>query len=134
MTGTGRALLLAVLALGPAACAGTGGGAHDQALDGRRYAVSLTPEGQSAMPDDLIFQNGTFESTVCTRAGFAKTTYATRLVAGGIAFDAQCDSPEFGHNDWHGVVAGDHVSGVVVRTPKNGGAPVKSAFSGDVAR
>jgi len=133
MTKCGRTLLVALLV---GACAGTGSesASRAQPLDGSKFAVSLVPDGQSAMKDELIFSDGKFESTVCTRAGFEKATYATRLVAGGVAFDAQCDSPESGHNEWHGVAQGDHISGTVVRTPKGGGTLISSTFSGDRER
>ena len=126
------ASVFAVL-LASAACS-SAGGAHARRLDGRSFVVSLVPEGQAPMKDDLIFADGVFESTVCTNAGFSKSAYSTHPVGGGTAFDVQCDSAEYGHNDWHGVVEGDHVAGTVVRTPKGGGAPVNSTFAGDAVR
>jgi hypothetical protein len=132
MTTAGKAFLVVVAAITAAGCGSTGG-AKAQPLDGKKFAVTLTPDGQAPMSDDLIFKDGVFESTVCTNAGFAKSAYSTRLVAGGVAFDVQCDSPEYGHNDWHGVAAGDHIEGTCVRTPKSGGAPIKSTFDGALA-
>ena len=123
---------LLAAALAPAAC-GSAPAPHSQPLDGSEFAVQLSAGG-SPMQDRLIFSDGIFESTVCTSAGFDKSTYSSRLVAGGTAFDVQCDSPAMGHNDWHGVVNGSHVEGTVVRTPKDGGAPIKSTFSGERTR
>lgn len=132
MTTAGKAFLVVFAAISAAGCGSTGG-AHAQPLDGKKFAVTLSSEGQAPMSDDLIFSDGVFESTVCTNAGFAKSAYTTRLVEGGVAFNVQCDSPEYGHNDWHGVAAGDHIEGTVVRTPKSGGTPIKSTFSGALA-
>ena len=128
-----NSFLVFAAAVAAAGCASTDG-TKPQPLDGRRFAVTLASEGQAPMSDDLIFKDGVFESTVCTNAGFAKAPYTTRLVAGGVAFDVQCDSPEYGHNDWHGLAAGDHIEGTVVRTPKGGGTPIKSTFAGAAAR
>ncbi len=129
----GRTILVVAAAVAAAGCGSTGG-ARKQPLDGKKFVVSLAAEGQAPMSDDLIFKDGVFESTVCTSAGFSKAPYTSRLVAGGVAFDVQCDSPEYGHNEWHGIASDDHVNGTVVRTPKGGGAPIRSTFAGDVAR
>jgi len=96
--------------------------------------VSLVGEGQAPVADDLVFSDGEFESALSTYAGFAKSPYSTRLVAGGIAFDSQCDNPERGRNEWHGVAADDRIEGTVVRTPKGGGAPIKATFTGERVR
>jgi hypothetical protein len=133
MRTTVNALWVVAAVFAATGCASPGG-ASPQPLDGRKFAVTLSAEGQAPMSDDLIFKDGVFESTVCTNAGFAKSAYTTRLVAGGVAFDVQCDSPEYGHNDWHGLATGDRIEGTCVRTPKNGGAPIKSTFSGAAAR
>jgi hypothetical protein len=118
--------------------ASQGGLLRADPLDGRTYAVTLRPEGTSdpgdVMTDRLVFADGLFESTLCTKAGFRSAPYATRMVAGGFAFDVECDSPTMGHTVWHGVADAAHVNGTVTRTAKDGDTPILSRFSGDILR
>jgi hypothetical protein len=106
-----------------------------QGLAGSTFRVALVPSGQAAMDDTLIFTPESFESTVCTKAGFSPAPYSTQVESDGrVTFTASCDSETYGHNDWRGTVVGDHIEGSCVRTPKSGGEPVRSTFSGDRAR
>ena len=99
---------------------------------GSVFEVSLVPTGREPMKDTLTFTEGSFESSVCTQAGFPRVPYATQVEPNGhVAFSASCDSETMGHNEWHGTVVGDHIEGAVDRTPKGGGAPIRSTFSGD---
>src|SRR5258705_11758947 len=98
-------------ATGLAACASQDNRHFDGPLGGSTFAVTLRPEGQEPMPDRLVFSSGTFESTMCTRAGFNVPDYQGTTESGGWGFYAKCDSPSMGHNDWHGVVVGDHIEG-----------------------
>jgi hypothetical protein len=129
----GKPLFVALAAVSSAACASTDD-ARPQPLDGRTYAVSLVGDGQAPASDDLVFADGSFESALSSYSGFKKSPYSTRLVAGGVAFDVSSDSPEHGRNEWHGVAAGRAIEGTVVRTPKNGDAPITATFAGERVR
>ena len=127
-----RTLALTGLLAAACACASSQSKVASQpALAGSKFQVALVPQGQQPMDDTLIFTPDSFESTVCTNAGFARVPYATQVEPdGSVTFTASCDSPSFGHNDWRGTVVGDHIEGSVVRTPKDGGEPIRSTFSG----
>jgi hypothetical protein len=109
------------------------GGDTAARLDGRTYKVTLVSPGGNQMADDLMFRNGRFESSVCTSAGFTVVPYHVQTVENGFRFNAQCDSPKMGHNEWEGIVHGDQIDGTVVRTPKEG-APIASTFSGKLVQ
>jgi hypothetical protein len=134
--GTFRTLAVALALIAAGACASHKTKVASQpALAGSVFKVSLVPSGQAPMDDTLIFTENSFESTVCSNAGFARVPYATRAEAdGSLTWTASCDSETMGHNDWHGTVVGDHIEGAVERTPKSGGLAIRSTFSGDRVR
>jgi hypothetical protein len=123
-------LVLAVAAASAlVSCKCPKGGDTAARLDGRTYKVTLVGPDGGKMDDDLLFRNGRFESTVCTSAGFNVVPYHVQTIEDGFVFNAQCDSPKMGHNEWQGTVHGDQIEGTVKRTPKDG-ATIASTFSG----
>src|SRR5438309_1523423 len=81
----------ALAAIGCASHAGDSSGRNRSAqrerpLDGESFSVVLRPQGQEPMKDRLTFEDGVFESSVCTNAGFPKSPYTTRPLADGVAF------------------------------------------------
>ena len=85
------------------------------ALDGKTFSGVIGQTGQTAtQPDDLIFQDGTFESTLCTTQGYGKAAYKTKPLAEGLEFTVEATSANGGRKQWHGVANGDQIEATVV--------------------
>lgn len=98
-------------------------------LDGKTFTILLEEPGKPAMPDDLIFVNGTMDSTACRPHGYSAAPYeAEQLDDETIRFTS--DSHSGPHTmSWSGTVRGDEVSGRAVMS-ENGVEKTVFTFEG----
>jgi hypothetical protein len=77
-------------------------------LDGRRFDGVVLECGKTAGDADTItFEGGRFRSSACDRYGYSDGAYAARpSAAGGIEFECETESPQYGQLRWRGVVQG----------------------------
>jgi hypothetical protein len=77
-------------------------------LDGKSFEGTVKLAGAAeGDPDTLVFDAGIFESTACTKFGFAKSEYAQSNDAGGVAFQATAQADGGAQMNWSGTVEGD---------------------------
>ena len=83
-------------------------------LDGRTFSGEIGKAGKkTGQADNFIFQNGQFESTLCSGFGYGKGDYKATLANGRIQFGAQSASADEGVMTWTGTVVGDSIEGTV---------------------
>ncbi len=123
--GTVVSLAAALLILSAAAPA-----AERMPLDGATYVGTMTEKGKTkADPDQLVFKDGRFRSTVCDAYGFTETPYTAAVSDGDTRFEAVATSPKEGTMTWKGTVKGDTVEGTAVWS-KKGQADALYTFKG----
>jgi hypothetical protein len=82
-------------------------------LDGKTFRISGTDLSSGAvLQDDIIFRDGTFQSTDCEQyCNFGWSDYQTKDVDGVIHFTAKAICPDAPHTVvWYGTVSGDNVA------------------------
>lgn len=89
-------------------------------LDGQVYTVQLRAADGQAAPDDLIFDNGSFESTACRSYGFTRSCYTATADGAATNFEVSCTNSAGACNDWSGSVHGSRVSGTLRNTMPDG--------------
>ena len=85
-------------------------------LDGRKFN---TEAGYSGKPvhikeDILSFQGGKFHSSDCDQYGYNRGEYRATAQGGGVTFEVETVSDQYGRNVWRGVVTGDAIEGTMV--------------------
>ena len=85
-------------------------------LEGRKFN---TEAGYSGKPthvkeDILSFQSGKFHSSDCDQYGYNRGDYRATAQGGGVAFEVETVSEQYGRNVWKGVVTGDAIEGTMV--------------------
>ena len=91
------------------------------ALDGRVFTVTGTDaESGAVLEDELIFREGTFQSTDCEEyCNFGWSDYQTKDVDGVIHFTATTLCPDAPHTVvWYGQIDGDAVTFEVTWTTR----------------
>ena len=84
-------------------------------LDGKTFSGQIGPQGKSEGKDDnFVFQDGAFESTLCTTFGYGKGAYTTTPAGMALEFTAETADQKGGTMKWKGLVKGDMVEGTVV--------------------
>jgi hypothetical protein len=83
-------------------------------LDGRSFHGIVLEAGKTeGDADTLLFADGRFRSTACDRYGYGDSPYTARLDGDRILFDAETESPRWGHLQWHGQVTGNRLDGTL---------------------
>jgi hypothetical protein len=118
-------ILMAALAAAPALAAET------YPLDGRTYEVKVVDPSGKTETDTLIFQDGTFRSTMCDQYGFTAAPYvaAPGDGPGTYNFVVTATSAAEGLNTWTGSVKDDRIEGDFTWA-KPGQAAVAYSFEG----
>ena len=84
-------------------------------LDGKTFSGQIGPQGKNEGKDDsFVFQDGTFESTLCATFGYSKGAYTTEPVGMTLAFTAETADKKGGTMTWKGVIKGDIIEGTAV--------------------
>ena len=79
-------------------------------LDGMVFVGHVGPKGSEANgEDEVVFQDGQFLSTGCSRYGFGSAPYTAFRDGKSITFTAETHSPKHGQIDWRGRVVGEEV-------------------------
>ena len=82
------------------------------ALDGKTFRIYGEDSASGAvLEDDIVFQNGTFQSTDCENyCNFGWSDYRTKTIDGVIHFTSTAICPNAPHTVvWYGRVSGDDV-------------------------
>lgn len=91
------------------------------ALDGKTVSGTLIEEGEKkGMKDNLIFKEGTFDSSACRSYGFKPVAYTTESNAGRTAFHAVAKNRKGETMDWTGTMEGARTEATAVYTNKKG--------------
>ena len=99
------------------------------ALDGKTFSGVIGPkEKTDGRPDDFVFQDGSFESTLCNTFGYGKGTYQTTAKGDAVEFTAETTSTNGGKMAWKGTVTGNQIEGATVATEN--GQTSESWFKG----
>ncbi|MFT5731265.1 MAG: hypothetical protein ACI8PB_005462 [Desulforhopalus sp.] len=79
-------------------------------LDGMVFVGHVGPKGGDANgEDEVVFQDGQFLSTSCSKYGFGSAPYTVSRKGNGIIFTAVTLSPKNGQIYWKGKVVGEKV-------------------------
>lgn len=88
-------------------------------LDKRTYGGEIGQTGkQAGQADNFVFQNGQFESTLCSGFGYGKSDYKATATSGVIQFTAETRSKDGAFMSWAGTVKGKTIEGTVATTEK----------------
>ena len=111
---TVRIAMLAALASTPFACAkradrsDTVDPSGAQALDGARFVGTVKLAGsEGGDADTLVFDGGRFESTACSKLGFATSGYTESRNGDAIEFTAVTHTEGGAQMQWKGTIDGD---------------------------
>ncbi len=110
--GTGAATLTVMNEDIPDFAVPEGAWADTGALDGKTFRIyGEVPDRSAALEDDIIFRDGTFQSTDCENyCNFGWSDYQTKTVDGVIHFTTTAICPDAPHTVvWYGRVTGDEV-------------------------
>ena len=89
-------------------------------LDGKTFSGSMGNKGQAANnQDDIVLQNGKFNSVLCNRFGYGAADYTATAQGDAINFKAQTTNAKGGQMNWEGTVKGDTLKATNV-TVENG--------------
>jgi hypothetical protein len=95
-------------------------------LDGRRFEGVVLERGKtSGDADTLIFEAGRFRSTACDRYGYGDGPYRSIACEGGLRFEAETESAQYGKLRWSGRVSGERLDGTLVMVRDGKDAPEK---------
>ena len=90
-------------------------------LDGRRFDGVVLERGKtSGDADTLIFEGGRFRSTACDRYGYGDGAYRAMPGAGGVEFEAETESAQYGKLRWAGRVCGEKLDGTLTMVRRDG--------------
>lgn len=79
-------------------------------LDGLVYVGHVGPKGKGPNgEDEVVFQNGHFLSTSCSKYGFGSAPYKASRSGSVIHFSAITHSPKHGQIDWQGKIVGEQL-------------------------
>lgn len=79
-------------------------------LDGMVFVGHVGPKGSKANgEDEVVFQDGQFLSTSCSKYGFGSAPYTAFRKDNYINFTAVTHSPKNGQIHWHGKVVGEKI-------------------------
>ena len=79
-------------------------------LDGMVFIGHVGPKGSDADgEDEVVFQNGRFLSSSCSKYGFELAPYTASRNGKDIVFSAVTHSPKHGQIDWQGRVIGEEI-------------------------
>ena len=98
-------------------------------LDGKTFAGTIGKKGETAgQPDNFVFKDGTFESTLCETFGYGTGLYTTSMTGDAVQFNSETTNPKGGKMAWTGTVASGRIEGSVVTTEN--GASSEMWFNG----
>ncbi len=98
-------------------------------LEGKTFSGVVGPKGKTeGQADNFVFQDGKFESTLCTTFGYGKGNYKTAAKGDATEFTTETMSKKGGKMRWRGVVKGNQIEGTAVSV-ENGQAS-ESWFKG----
>ena len=87
------------------------------ALDGKTFAGTIGKKGETTgNPDNFVFKDGTFESTLCEQFGYGTGLYTTSMTGDAVQFNSETTNPKGGTMAWTGTVAAGRIEGSVVTT------------------
>lgn len=79
-------------------------------LDGMVFVGHVGPKGSEANgEDEVVFQDGQFLSTSCSKYGFVSAPYTASREGDNIIFTAVTHSPKNGQIHWQGKVVGEKI-------------------------
>ncbi len=91
-----------------------------EALDGKSFVGEIGgKDGSKTVKDEFVFENGKFNSTLCSRFGYGQGAYQANAQGDAIHFDAVTVSSSGGKKTWQGTVKGDAIEGTAL-TNENG--------------
>lgn len=93
------------------------------ALDGMKFAGTVTEEGKQKGDEDILFfDGGAFVSEACVPYGFGKAPYSATGEKDGVAW--HCEVPSTKHQGekliWDGIVKGDKLTGTMLWVKADG--------------
>ena len=101
------------------------------ALDGKTFSGTIGKMGsQTGQPDDFVFKDGKFASTLCNKFGYKEGIYQPIENSGVTYFTAQCKGGQGWKKSWRGSVKGGHLEGTV--TTVEGQSTDEEWFKGDI--
>jgi hypothetical protein len=79
-------------------------------LDGMAFIGHVGPKGGEADgEDEIVFQDGQFLSTSCSKYGFQSAQYIASQDGSSIVFTAVTRSPKHGQINWQGKITGKEI-------------------------
>ena len=86
-------------------------------LDGMVFIGHVGPKGEDVNgEDEVVFQNGQFLSTSCTKYGFETAAYTATRDGNDITFTATTRSPRHGQIEWQGKIIGKEIEASYIWT------------------
>ena len=79
-------------------------------LDGMVFVGHVGPKGRGPDgEDEIVFQDGQFLSTGCSKYGFGSAPYIATRDGNNIIFTAVTHSPKNGQINWQGKIVGEKI-------------------------
>jgi len=86
-------------------------------IDGMVFIGHVGPkDGEANGEDEVVFQNGKFLSTSCSKYGFRSAPYSASQDGDRIVFKAITHSPEHGKINWEGQIVGNRIEATYLWT------------------
>ena len=86
-------------------------------LDGKTFSGTIGSKGQTeGKADDFVFQDGSFESTLCETFGYGKGAYTVAVNGDAVEFTAETANQKGGTMQWKGLMKGDVIEGTAMST------------------
>ena len=86
-------------------------------LDGKTFTGTIGKKGETTgNPDNFVFKDGTFESTLCEQFGYGTGLYTASVSGNAVQFNAETTNAKDGKMAWTGTVAAGRIEGSVVTT------------------
>ena len=86
-------------------------------VDGMVFIGHIGPkDGEANGEDEVVFQNGQFLSTSCTKYGFRSAPYIASHDGDRIVFKAVTHSPKHGTINWEGQIVGNRLEATYLWT------------------
>jgi hypothetical protein len=86
-------------------------------LDDMVFIGHVGPKGGDVNgEDEVVFENGQFLSTSCSKYGFGTATYIASRDGDNISFTATTRSPKHGQIEWQGKIVGKEIEASYIWT------------------
>ena len=104
-------------------------------LEGRRFVgVVLACGASTGDTETLTFSDGRFRSSACDAYGYGDGAYRASPAVGGVDFEVETASAQYGQLRWRGTVRGPRLDGTLTMVRDGQTTGEKWVLAGEVDR